>query len=156
MTASLFYRIAAVLLLLFAVGTHPQCLARAIEAGKHVTPQMIQQEHQKNKRNAPLALGAAAAAGPAMLGAETLAAFPFVATSTPALAITGEATGEMVVGPSLARQALGTAVQLAAAHPKAAKAVGLGAVWVAAKVADELGVPLPKILKLLVESAPVE
>lgn len=89
--------------------THSQFLARAIEAGRHVTPQMIQQEHQKNKRNAPLALGVAAAAGPAILGAETLAAAPFVAASTPALAITGETTGEMIVGPSLARQEIGRA-----------------------------------------------
>lgn len=134
--------------------TDSQFIARAIEAGKHVTPQMLQQEHEHNKKNAPLTLATAAVAGPAMLGAEALGAAPFVASSTPALAVTGEATGEMIVGPSLARQALTKAAQLAAAHPKAAKALGLGAVWVAAKVADQLGVPLPKVLKLLVEGGP--
>jgi len=82
-----------------------QFLARAIEAGKHVTPQMLEQENAHNKRMAPLALAAASAAGPAMLAGEAGAAAPFVASQTPALAITGEATGEMIAGPSAARMA---------------------------------------------------
>lgn len=45
-------------------------MKRAAAAGRNVTPQLLQQQTAKGVQDAPIALGAAAVAGPAILGAE--------------------------------------------------------------------------------------
>jgi len=124
-----------------------QFFARAVEAGRHVNAEQIEEETKANKKAVLPTLGAAALAGPAMLTAETGAAAPFVASSTPALAITGEATGEMIAGPSLARMGLTlgaqgskAAIQWIAANPVKA--------YLLYKTASELGIGPSKLLKL--------
>lgn len=45
-------------------------MMRAAAAGKNLTPQLLQQQTNTGLKDAPIALGAAAVAGPAVLGAE--------------------------------------------------------------------------------------
>lgn len=50
--------------------SYQQFMARAIEAGKHVTQEQMDAETSISKKGAPVALGVAAAAGPTMLALE--------------------------------------------------------------------------------------
>ena len=104
-----------------------QFMARAREAAKHVTPEQIEQETRANNARVLPTMGAATAAGPAMLAGETgLAELP------------GAAKG--------AASMLG---KLAAEYPVAAKIAGAYGSWLAVHLAHKLGIPLPKILEAM-------
>jgi len=96
-----------------------QTMQRAAAAGRNVSPQLIQQQTVKGLQEAPVVLGAAAAAGPVMLGTEAGLAELGAPTVSSVPGGRDVATGRMLPwieqqGPSLARQGLNYATQKSA------------------------------------------
>jgi hypothetical protein len=83
-----------------------QTMQRAAAAGRNVSPQLIQQQAAKGIKDVPLALGAAAAAGPVILGSEAAGGALFGPSAT-----TVSELAESGTNASLARQGLSYAAQ---------------------------------------------
>src|SRR6266478_1076063 len=125
-------------------------MKRAIAYGKTLKPEDIQRQQKTDLRRAPAAL----AAGPAMAAAQLAAPIGVGSLFAPAV---GEATvgtgildagGSEVMkdvatqGPSMARAGVGAVINAVKSHPIISSYIGT-------HLANELGIPLPKILKAL-------
>jgi hypothetical protein len=105
---------------------YSEFMARAVEAGKHVTQKQIEEETRNNVKGILPTLVSSALAGPAMLGTE--------------VGLT-EAGGVAATGGQAALKAAPHVVKFAVDHPVATA--------FAYHLAREMGIPLPKILDML-------
>jgi hypothetical protein len=123
---------------------------RAVQYGKTVTPQQIQQETRSAARKAPLALAAGPVMAAAQLAVPIAAGAALAPTAGTATVGTGilDAGGTEIMkdvatqGPSLARAGVNLAINAIKAHPYISGAIAL-------RLSKTLGLPVEKIAKAL-------